>query len=141
MFIIENERTSKGVKIYFGYNFKKIYNSGIIKEVCYVAEKDNFFAHGVDIKTAISDLQFKIVSEKLKNEPITEETIITINYYRLITGACEFGTKSWIKENIKPEKQEIITAEGILAKDLFDILEKTNAYGFNKFKDLVTFNK
>ena len=107
-------------------------NSVIEKEICFVAEKDNFTAHGDTIKNAISDVKFKIVSEKLKNEPIKKETVIDIKYYRLITGACELGVKSWMKQNN-------MTKESYTAKELFPILEKTNAYGFKKFKSLITF--
>jgi len=76
-------------------------------------------------------LQFKIVSEKLKNEPIKEDTIITIQYYRLVTGACEIGAKSFQEQHgLKNE---------YTAKDLLPILEKNNAYGIERFKKLLTF--
>ena len=125
-FVIEKIKTSKGIKIYSGYNFsiKDKLNS-------FAAEKDGFFAHGETIKKAIGDLQFKIVSEKLKNEPINEDTIFTIQYYRLLTGACEFGVKEWMNSHK--------INEGITAKELLPILEKTNAYGLSKFKQLITF--
>jgi hypothetical protein len=107
-------------------------NKKVKKHECYVAEKDNFFAHGNDIKKAISDLQFKIVADKLKKEPIHEDTEITVNHYRLITGACELGVKSWMEQNN-------ITVESIKAKDLLPILKKTNAYGLERFQNLITF--
>ena len=125
-FVITNTKTSKGIKIYSGYNF-----SLDNKINSFVAEKDGFTAHGSTIKKAIDDLQFKIVSEKLKKEPIKEDTVLTIQYYRLITGACEFGVKEWMSNNK--------IDEGITAKELLPILEKTNAYGLSKFKQLITF--
>lgn len=64
-------------------------------------------------------------------EPIKEDTILTIQYYRLLTGACEFGVKEWMSSNN--------INEGITAKELLPILEKTNAYGLSKFKQLITF--
>lgn len=77
-------------------------------------------------------MEFKIVGETLKKEPIGKDTIITLNHYRIITGACELGCKAWMKENgIKKEK--------IKAKQLLPILEKTNAYGLQTFKKLITF--
>jgi predicted peroxiredoxin len=103
------------------------------KEVYFfIAMKGEYSAHADDLRKAISDLQFKIVAEKLKKEPINPDTEITINHYRLITGACEFGVKNWMEQNgIKVEK--------IKAIDLMPILKKTNAYGFERFKSLVTF--
>lgn len=71
------------------------------------------------------------MAEKLKKEPIKKDTIISVNHYRLITGACEFGVKSWMEQN---KVKENITAEKLLL-----ILEKTNAYGLSKFKQLITF--
>ncbi len=130
-FIIEKEKISKGIKIYTGYNFIQLINKKIDKHECYVAEKDTFFAHGETVKKAISDLQFKIVAEKLKKEPINKDTIITMRYYRIITGACELGVKSWMEQNG-------IKVESIKAVDLLPILKKTNAYGFERFKTLIT---
>jgi len=42
------------------------------------------------------------------------------------------GVKSWIQQNN-------MTKESYKAKDLLPILEKTNAYGYEKFKKLVNF--
>lgn len=36
----------------------------------YIAQKGDKTAHGNTIKKAISDLEFKFIAEKLKNEPI-----------------------------------------------------------------------
>jgi hypothetical protein len=98
----------------------------------FVAQKGKFTAHGETVKKAIQDLEFKIISEKLKKEPIKKDTMITMQYYRLITGACESGCRDWINMNeIKKEKIKTI--------DLLPILEKTNAYGLERFKQLITF--
>ena len=132
MFVTESEKISKSIKILSGYILRKFEKKSFVKEVCFVAEKDNYFAHGETVKKAISDLQFKIISEKLKKEPIKKDTIITIHYYRLITGACELGAKSWMKQNN-------IKKESYKASELLPLLEKTNAYGLSKFKSLITF--
>ena len=112
-------------------NVYKIKIVGQFKE-SYLVNEGNYWAHGDTLKKAKEDLQFKIISEKLKKEPIKADTIITIQYYRLLTGACEFGCKSWMEQNN-------ITKEKIKAKDLLPILEKTNAYGLESFKKLITF--
>ena len=58
------------------------------------------------------------------------ETVMTDNYYRLITGACEIGVKRW-KENNN------IKVESMTVKELLPLLQKTNAYGYEKLKSLV----
>ena len=131
LFIIESEKTSKGIKIYSGYNVIGIEKLKAKKQQCFVAEKDNFTAHGETLKKAVEDLQFKLISEKLKNEPINANTVIDIKYYRLITGSCELGVKSFIESNGLKERYK--------AKDLLPILESKNAYGFEKFKSLCKF--
>ena len=133
MFVVESKKTSKGIKIYSGYNVVSISNGTLNKSKCYVASKKGFTAHGETVKKAINDLQFKIVSEKLKNEPIKADTIININHYRLLTGACEFGVKSWMEQNN-------MTKKSYRADELLPILEKTNAYGLIKFKSLISFD-
>ena len=132
-FVIESEKSTKGIKIYTGYNFVSLEKKVIKKQECFVAEKDNFYAHGETVKQAISDLQFKVVAEKLKHDPIKPETIITKEYYHIVTGSCNLGIDSWVKQNNLSDKQEI------RADELFKILKKTNAYGFERFKQLVTF--
>ena len=130
VFIIESEKTAKGIKIYSGFNFNGVKDNVIVKKnTIYLSEKDGFFAHGETIKKSIEDLEFKILSEKLKNEPIKKDTILTIQYYRLLTGACELGVKEWMSTNK--------IDEGITALELLPILEKTNAYGLEKFKKLM----
>lgn len=41
-FIIEQTKSSKGIKIYSGYNFEGLENKRIIKHQCFVAEKEKF---------------------------------------------------------------------------------------------------
>jgi hypothetical protein len=97
----------------------------------FIAQKGKYTAHGKTIKKAIEDCEFKAIAKKLKKDPIKEDTIITIQYYRIITGACESGAKGFMqKHNLK---------DSYKAKDLLPILEKNNAYGVDKFKQLITF--
>ena len=99
-------------------------------DVLHDLERKFIYSHGETIKKAYEDLEFKFNSEKLKKEPITLDTEITINHYRIVTGACEMGVKNWMSENN-------ILVEKIKAKDLLPLLEKTNAYGYQKFKSLI----
>ena len=139
LMFIENSKTSKGIKISYGINNLKIINNEAVFENLFLAEKEGFFSHGITLKKSISDLQFKIISEKLKNEPIKEDTLLTVKYYRLITGACDAGTRDFMQRNglefeiLDGETKEI---NPIKAKDLLPLLEKNNAYGFEKLKSL-----
>ena len=110
------------------YRVKKVHSQ---KEF-YLVTNGETHAHGETLKKAKEDFQFKIISEKLKNEPIKKDTIIDIRYYRLITGACELGVKNWMEQNK-------MTEESYKAAELLPILEKTNAYGLDRFKKLVAF--
>ena len=98
----------------------------------FIAQKNNKTAHGKSVRKAIQDLEFKFIADKLRKEPIKEDTVITEQYYRIITGACEQGVRDWKRTN-RIDKEEI------LAKDLLPILEETNAYGLERFKQLVEF--
>ncbi len=145
--MIENEKTSKGIRIYSGYNFVSMNKKKIEKDVCFVAEKEGFMAHGETIRKAVSDLQFKIVAEKLKKEPINKDTKFTVKYYRLLTGACDFGVRSWMTANGVPfdvvnrgnRSEETVERKPMTAKELLPLLEKSNAYGLDKIKQLITF--
>ena len=128
-FVVESEKTTKGIKIYTGYNLLSVTKSIIEKENCYVAEKDGYTAHGDTPKEAIKDCLFKAIAEKIRKEPILKTTIIDINYYHTVTGACCQGIKSWM------EQHEV--KEGLTAEKLLPILEKKQAYGVESFKKLI----
>jgi len=132
LFVIESERTVKGILVYSGYNVPKITNGKLIKEECFVAKSKGFNAHGKTIKKAIEDVKFKIISDKLKKDPINKDTMVSINYYHHATGSCISGIESW-------KKQQGIEVDEIRADDLLIILESTNAYGLCKFKELINF--
>jgi hypothetical protein len=110
------------------YTVKKIHSQ---KEF-FLVSNGEFHAHGETLAKAKEDFKFKLMSEKLKSNPIKKDTVIDIKYYRLLTGACEMGVKDWMQRNG-------MTKEKYKASELLPILEKTNAYGFEKFKKLVTF--
>jgi len=120
---INNTKQTKGYTIY-DCNYLGNNNH------CFVAEKDGFTAHGKTVKKAIEDVEYKIISEKLKNEPISLDTIVDVNHYRMITGACELGITNWLKENnLKKKKYKV--------SEILPILEKTHAYGVERFKSLI----
>ena len=98
----------------------------------YLVTNESNWAHGETLKKAQEDLHFKVIAEKLKKDPIKKDTMISMPYYRIVTGACEQGCKSWMQQNGVPD-------EPIKAIDLLPILEKTRAYGLDRFKKLITF--
>ena len=117
------EKTSKGIRI---YSAKKVNKDRFF----YIANHGKFYAHGETIKQAITDLSFKIQQDKLAHEPITMDTVVTVEHYRAITGACEVGVKDWMRSNG-------ITAKSITVAELLPLLERTHAYGVERFKALI----
>ena len=108
----------------------------------FIIQKGDYTAHANNIKKGIQDLEFKIISEKLKHEPINCDTLITVKHYHLLTGACDNGIRNWMQSyniEFKIVDGKTVEVNPIVAKELYAILEKSNAYGFEKFKKLVTF--
>jgi protein tyrosine/serine phosphatase len=108
----------------------------------YVVQKKKYTSHGKSIKSAIQDLEFKIIFKKLKKEPIKADTLMTVQHYRLITGACDKGCRDWMMANnieYKIVDGNTVEAKKIYAKDLLPMLEKSKAYGLEKFKSLIKF--
>jgi hypothetical protein len=60
--------------------------------------------------------------------------------YREITGACYGGIESWMRANDVPLKSKDgipQLAKKLKVKDVYTILEKSNAYGFERFKEVL----
>jgi len=120
-------------------NVWRLKDVGKSNEYYLVSDGGNNYAHGATIKEAKEDLLFKVTENKLKKEPIKEDTVITMSYYRAVTGACREGMKNFIEKTFTGKQKEKVLDKGIKAKELLPILKKSNAYGFDKFKSLVTF--
>ena len=111
---------------YVGYN----------RDIFLVTDGKDTFAHGFTIKEAKEDLLLKINKNKnldsfklLKlDSKISYEK--AIECYRVITGACEYGTQNFIKTNSIKNKYYTI-------KEIIDLTK--NQYGNNKFEQF--FNK
>lgn len=68
----------------------------------YVVSNGEFFAHGETLEQAINDLTFKILQQKDTQDHIKrvcEQGYMMATDYRLITGACWYGTNKWLEEN------------------------------------------
>jgi hypothetical protein len=132
LFLIHSKHNTGEYTIYNGETFNRLKNDELNTSPCYVAESGEFTAHGETMKEAVSDLQYKISVDRLQKEPIHMGDILTIDKYRAITGACKFGVQEWMKQhNIE---------EGLTVAELLPLLKKTNAYGYEKFKELVILN-
>lgn len=88
----------------------------IKRKSSYVVRRGNTFSHGDTVEKAIGDLRYKIADRdttpykdwKLEDEKPLDEII---QAYRVITGACEMGTKDFVKsQKDLPEKMKIKTA-------------------------------
>ncbi len=135
--ISEKENNIKGESLK-SYSAKKVNR----EDYFFIAKKGNYYSHSKNLKTAFEDLEFKIISEKLKNDPINKDTEFTVKYYRLLTGACDFGCREFMDKHKIP--YEIIDGKtkennSMKAETLLPLLEKSNAYGLEKFKKLITF--
>ena len=108
-------------------NTYKVKEIGKTKEF-YLIIEGIVSAHGDTIKKAKEDLDYKVKSESLKNNPVLPDEIITVQRYRAITGACETGVRKWMQQN---------NASEMPAKDLLPLLIKTEAYGYKKFENLM----
>ena len=96
---------------------------------CFVVEKDGIYSHGATLKEAKDSLIYKISNRDTSMyEDYTLDTIVTfeeaIKMYRVITGACEAGTRNFVQSLAKRKKkytvQEIITAtKGQYGSDTF----------------------
>lgn len=61
---------------------------------------------------------------------------------RTITGACDTGCRDFMQRNnipFKVENDKTVEVNPIKAKDLLPLLEKSNAYGIERFRSLLTF--
>ncbi len=100
-------------------------------KITYVIEKDGVYSHGDTIKDAKESFIYKISNRDTSAyENYTKDTIVSfeeaIKMYRAITGACEAGTKHFVK-SLNEVKKEYSIAE---------IIEITQGnYGAEDFKN------
>ena len=122
------EKTIKGFKIYIcdylGMN-------EIDNKECFVAEKGRFTAHGKDVKSAIEDVNFKFMQEELDVSSLVSEIkergVISVNEYRLLTGACLTGCNNFLES-------KGITKRELTIKEALDLTN--GSYGSEKLIEL-----
>jgi len=138
---IELKFNAKGLTIADGILARILQTKGSIKKILVVGKKspswlasddDGNHAHGDTMKEAIEELAFKTGSrdvEKYRNMPMdtVKKPEDWAFIYRIVTGACKFGTKSFMDG--KALKKSYTLSE---------IIEETNgAFGHDKFVEVV----
>jgi len=117
-------------------NVYKIKQIGQAKESFLITDGSGKWAHGDTIKAAKEDLIYKI-SDRNKSdyESLTLESEITfsdaIEMYRVITGACSFGTRDFVENRLKERKEKYTVGE-IIALTQSEYGSKSFADFFNK---------
>ena len=99
-------------------NVFKIQKIGETKESYLVTDGNGKFSHGETIKEAKEDLIFKISNrDKSDYKGLTLESKMSfekaIECYRIITGACSFGTKDFVSNRLIKKEKEYTIAEMI----------------------------
>ena len=107
------------------------YYIGKIKNKNVVFDGENY-AHCKDLKSGIRDLEFKKAKERgsIQYKDLKSDSILKVDeaiaMYRIITGACEQGSKQFV-ESIENIKDEYTVSE---------ILKLTKSqYGGNSFEE------
>jgi hypothetical protein len=112
----------------------QVKNHKVIGDKFYVARQGEHNAHGETIAEAVRELAFKTGDrdiEQFRNMPrTTRKTPKEWAFvYRMVTGACQFGTKDFMARQGKLKKSYTLT----------EILAKTEgAWGHETFAEVVT---
>lgn len=109
-----------------------IINSDLTLQDCFVIKEGNYFAHGASIKEVRENLMYKILDrdksefEGLKlSDRLNIDTMIQC--YRVITGACGFGVKNFVDNQLNGKLKESYTIR--------EVIELTkNSYGGDTFR-------
>lgn len=136
MAFINKQRNFKGkTKMYDCNLFLGMTDGKLQLKKCVIAEKDKTFAHGKNAKDALADLRFKLS----KNRGVEQYKRLTLDskvsfddaiaMYRVITGACQFGTEQFIStlNNVK---------KSYTPREIIDMTD--NQYGGKEFKKFFT---
>lgn len=102
-------------------------------KVVFLVTDGTFCAHGDTLKEAKAELTFKLTQHALETEPIGPDTIVTVDRYRAVTGACRAGVEMWARDTFGAEADALLE-NGIAAKDLLPRLRESGAYGLVQFE-------
>ena len=108
--LILSERNAGEYTIYHGAYF----GGGDLDKLkrCYVAKLGNDYAHGVNVEKAMRDVRFKAMERDFDEEELVAEIkargTVLIEDFRLVTGACEEGTRHGMKQaGLDPDADEL----------------------------------
>jgi hypothetical protein len=93
------------------------------EKIFLVTDGNNKYSHGETLKEAKEDLIFKVDGRRPDDfKHLNKESVLLMSEaviaYRVITGACGFGVKDYLKNRLPKEKEEFSMAEVIeLTKD------------------------
>ena len=157
--ITNTEKVNKNVPtVYFFRNRKYIKADGIFSEIInergklfkirsigagkvtfLITDGQNHWSHGDTLKEAKDDLIFKVCDRnKSDYESLTLESELThpeaITCYRVVTGACSFGTKDFVNNRLNGKKKAKYTIAEIIA---ITVCEYGNSTFSNFFKQKV----
>ncbi|RXR28920.1 hypothetical protein [Sphingobium fluviale] len=114
--LIRSERVLGDATIYAASYF----GGGEIADLkaCYVAAQGEYFAHGDTVEQAMRDVRFKMMEHDFDEEELVKEIkergTVHINDFRLITGACESGTRQGMAEAGLPSDADALPLETVL---------------------------
>lgn len=126
---INSEKIINGITIYLIDYIKQRKGTGFEVSKTFLAKKDNIFYHADSVKEAITGIAKKIKSQKIKNEPLTLNTLMTKNKYAQITGACTKGIKYFCELN------ELTNKKSMRLGDLLPLIK--GYYGYKTIKSLL----
>jgi hypothetical protein len=87
-------------------------------EITYLIEKDGVYSHGDTLKEAKESLIYKIGNRDTSQyQNMTLDTVLTkeeaIKMYRVITGACEAGTRYFVENVLEKDIKKVSIREVI----------------------------
>lgn len=134
--VINSKKRFRGYQIYSAQDIGHYLND--IDMTFKIVSKEyngkTYYAHCENTKKGIEDVNFKIarinynlneIAQQIKNK----NNMINWYDYRLITGACEFGTKQWLEQN------KYTTDDTININEFYEKYKEQHPYGFGKFEE------
>ena len=133
--VINSKKRFQDYQIYYTRDIKHYLND--INKMFKIVSKEyngrTYYSHCETIKKGIEDVNFKIARKNYNLNEIAQQikdnnNIINWYDYRLITGACEFGTKQWLKQN------NYTTDDTMNISEFYEKYKEQHPYGFDKFE-------
>ncbi|NDV77867.1 hypothetical protein D0T57_02635 [Dysgonomonas sp. 511] len=97
-------------------NVYRIRQIGSTKIGYLVTDGNGKWSHGATLKEAKDDLIYKISNrDKSEYESLTLDSEVTfeeaVEMYRVITGACSFGTREFVQNRLEERKEKYTISE------------------------------